>query len=381
MEECKSLSLAQSYELTVAGYDFTKTQKRLLYEIVKNVQSLYKGIDVRERQKAKDTKLDFVNLLGQWYIIPIKAIIGENNNNYKNLKESLEDMTKKLIRVQDDGKTFSIVTFFDKIEFPEKEGIIRVRMTMSFYESMANISRGLTVYDYAIARSFPSIYAMRMYEFIVRWDNKPPRNVPLEALRNILGVNITVKKDGKTEIVRKYPNVNNFEENTLKVAKKQLDDPKYGSPYRFDYARFFDRKGKMLGYTISVYKDSKLLSEREQRYEYSRNHDSLYLELARPVFDKLKYLGFEREEIYPHLPLLKASVKYLPDILATLAELGGQSRESNITNPKGWIIFQLRRLLEERGIYVQPDGSVIVKENVTGDLFNQFAEEFTTGKR
>lgn len=346
----------------MSGLPFTKTQRRLLYEVIRNVQPLYKGVDVK---KQGDRPLNYSPFIEKIYTIPIKDILSEGNHNYNEFKESLVDMVHKMVLVKDDGRDFYTVSFVDFIHIPEGSGNIRIRMTTSFYQMMANIARGISVYDIDTIKKFPSLYTMNMYEYITRWDVKPPRYISLEELRTLTGVNEVVQNETtkKQDIKRKFQNAGDFEKSVLQVAKTQMDDPQYACAYKFDYERV--KKGKrIVGYNITVYKDAELLTDQEKRYDYKKTHDAVVFELSQPVIQKLKDIGFDYAGMRSNMALLRACEKVFPNFLALLSTLHGQVREKAMKKelektPQAYVIGSLKKMLEMRGIEVKPDGTII----------------------
>lgn len=375
-------TVAQSVDVTMSGLGYTKTQRRLLYEVIRNIQPLYKGVDVK---KQGGEPLNYSSFVDKVFSIPIKDILSDGNRNYAEIKESLLDMIHKLVLVKDDGKDFYVVNFVDMLHIPEGSGVVRIRMTTSFYKMMANIASGISVYDIDIIKKFPSLYTMNMYEYITRWDDKPPRVIALEELRKMTGVNEVVKDDKtKKEVInRKFPNTGDFEKCVLQVAKEQMEDPQYACAYTFDYERVTKGR-KIIAYKITVYKDSKLLTEGEKRYEYKKVHDTVNLELTQPVIQKLKDIGFDYAGIRSNIAMFNAcEKKAFGNFLGILSTLHSTIREKQMkkelkTTPQAYVIGALRKMLQARGIEVKADGTVITgmkKQIVEAEPGNERTEK------
>ena len=119
------MTVAQSVDVTMSGLGYTKTQRRLLYEVIRNIQPLYKGVDVK---KQKGEPLNYSSFVDKVFSIPIKDILSDGNHNYNEFKDSLLDMIHKLVLVKDDGKDFYVVNFVDMLHIPEGSGVVRIRM-------------------------------------------------------------------------------------------------------------------------------------------------------------------------------------------------------------------------------------------------------------
>lgn len=316
----------QSYILTVAKYDFSVYEKRILYRLVEMAQK-----DVPQPLRDNIRKVEPSDC-GVNVTMPVADILkDETDNNYEIAKKSFKSLATKGIEYED--KDIWLCTSI--IEHPKIEkgsGIAKFHIYKPVWECILDFSKGYRKYELATAMSFKSVYSMRMYELMS--GQTDPLYQSFEDLKE------------RFKLKGKYKIVSMFIERCLEPAKKELDE---SSPYSFTYkaekVKSRGRNGeKIVGFTF--YPHFKMKNRDEELYKKELNAKignitGRFGMLDKNVSDYLLYnLDIPKESINSNKEVFLQAQKVFPDLVSVLAEIGPKMREKG--KPIGYLINTLK---------------------------------------
>lgn len=368
-----NLMIGQSMELTFLGGDFSVSQRRILYEVLKACQYIYKGVNV---SRDKFNLLDFSNMLGTEYVIPIRSIF-PGNYSQQDAKDCVTGVAGKIFTHLNREGGIVAENLFTRAEIMPKSGSLAVEMSSVFYKYLSNIQRGITFYDYNVVKNFSSKYAMKMFEIISRGDlfRDGQRRFKVTELRRLLGVDYfdTIKDEenkNKRVLKSKYKKPAEFEREVLNVAKEQFDDPKYKSPYTFSYTRDYDDH-KNLYYVIQITCIEKYLTNSDQEYRRNKVVERTLQGIHEDVLRKLQTLDWSIADLMKNANLLKNASKFIPkdEMIEIISQIYCLGRERKVDDPVLYMVGGLRKQLEKRNVNLNIDGT-INEQSVDDQTYN-----------
>lgn len=320
--------IIQSYLVTSARYDFSVYEKRIIYRLVEICQAALEG------QKLKGyimNDLLFDEL--KEVIMPISAFLkDEKDENYVLAKKALLDLNNKVIEYED-SEIWKPIRI---IEMPKliKKGYVRFVLHKEIYEALLNFSKGFRKYELKTAMGFESVYAMRFYELL---SGKEGESISY----SIENLKIMFK------IENKYKLTSDVIRWVVMPAQKELNEK---APLGFKYSLIYDNsKGrgrkKVKGLKFHVFRNNKNVDEWLESKELKKQ-TALTWDLDKMVINYLKenYL-FDTDEIKHNRDLFIEASKKL-DIMKVLSDKRRIANDK--TNPKGYIINTLRKMLSEK---------------------------------
>lgn len=321
MAKINNKDVLQSYVLTTAKYDFNVYEKRFLYRLVELAQSEVQGLDFRnDCRKIEHDLFGFVNIT-----MPIASMLkDENDKNYKQIKDALQSLQKKLITYEDDEvwESISIIAF---PVIKKYSATVTCTLHPKIWDCMLDFSKGFRKYELQTAMQFDSIYAMRFYELLS--GQTTPLSYGIDELKE------------RFQVADKYKRVNDFIRFVIEPAKAELDEK---SPYSFTYK--INKKGRTY-HSITffpVYKSEYRDSDLEKRNLQKKVAVSWFL--AKNEKDYLVHnFDFTSAEIKQHLDLFKQASNNL-DLIDFLSKV--KPRANRAKNPKGYVIASLKSQLK-----------------------------------
>lgn len=332
-----------SYLFTVAKYDFSIYEKRIIYRLLDLAQEEIKGIMIKDHlYKIHKTECD------RKITMPVRWILrDEEDKNYMIAKKAFKSLANKGLEYEDD----KIWTYINIIAAPKVDktgGFVTFTVFDEVWQCLLNFSEGFRKYELFTAMRFKSTYSMRLYELMS--GQKLPLTFVGEAFESLCD---------RFKLPKSMRGTQAFEKYVLDIAKVELDAY---SPYSFIYQRETvpsrGRNGlKVVGYTFIPVE---LPQNRDSELEKTRLEAKLGSitgpnGMLKPhVVTVLEHFGFTKEEINRNKKLfINAQLTFTPDglidklghIRTSAFKRGRQVRE--ITNIKGYIIGALKIALQE----------------------------------
>ena len=223
-----------SNKIVLSRSNFSVPQRKILVAIISVISPVLNGVLTENKNHLP------LNLTsGNFQEIEYKASALSLPGNYDELRKALEELCTRGVFIETDEIHFGS-TLIAEYEFNKSTEYIKLHVSKKLYSILLDLTQGYTIYQTQVLLSFSSIYAMRMYEIIAKWRNKPKFYVSLEELRYL------------TDTQNKYANTKDFKKRVLDAAKSQLDASDI-TDLKFDYAE--RKKGKkVLGFDIFIQK-------------------------------------------------------------------------------------------------------------------------------
>jgi plasmid replication initiation protein len=174
-----SLKIIQPNIITSARYNYSVTEKRVIYHIIKTVQ---------DKMKSGISETLFGDML---LSIPMEALV--KHDNYRRVKDNLLSLRRKSFAITTDidptGKGedgFLIIGFINFAEYDSKTGKVEFEVSRKMVPYLLELAKGFTSYTLGVALSLKSEYSQRMYEFCSRFKDTGVWNINIEELRKTL---------------------------------------------------------------------------------------------------------------------------------------------------------------------------------------------------
>ena len=322
MKAIENKDILQSHILTMAKYDYSVHEKRILYRLVELAQCEIEGLDFRK--DCRKIEHDLFGLID--ITLPISSLLnGEEDKNHKVVKDALTRLSQKyfIYEVDDIWEKINIVVF-PKIQ--KRSSTVSFTIHPKIWDCMLDFSKGFRKYELKTAMSFESVYSMRFYELLSGQTN--PISYTIEYLKD------------RFQIVDKYKQINDFVKRVIEPAKKELDEK---SPYTFEYK--INKTGrKFTSITFFPVYQPQFRNDDLERKELQKQVSPGMI-LGRQSTDYLRHsFDFTTAEIKQNLEIFtQASKKF--DLIEFLSKVKPRANRAN--NPKGYVIASIKSQLKK----------------------------------
>ncbi len=321
--EDSNKDLIQSYVLTTAKYDFSVTEKRILYRLVELCQFATEGQKLNKDYAIQLGVFENMHKITLAHHLLLKH--GESEN-YTEVKKALKSLRNKTIEYNSNG-VWKVMGIIELPKFFEK-GYVEFVVHPEIYQSILDFSKGFRKYELVTAMSFDSVFSMRFYELLS--GQKKALTYTIDQLKIMF------------KVEDKYKLNADFIRYVVDKAKDELDEK---SPYSFKYKKNMHGR-KIVSITFYPVYIAKNRDPNLEKRELQKKA-SLSWDLDRIVVNYLKEnFGFTDKEIKNNLDLLKVASKELDDLMFLLSELRGPSKTKK--NPKGWTIGAIKTALDKK---------------------------------
>lgn len=335
--------IKQSNYITTARYDYSPTEKRILYRVVEKAWE-YRLANA-EYFKSHDGELVVKKHVE--FTMPITAFMTEeqyqdgSGKYYQDVVGAFKSLVDKRISFigKDEFSFGGILNFADK---NKGEGTITFMVHKFVWQSALNFTRGFTKLDLEIAMQFKCAYTMRFFELIKEWQDRGTFTLSVQELREMFGCQ------------DKYPLMNDFKRYVIDKANKELDDNSYLS---FDY--YSNKVGREIrSFTFTIKEVRKNLSATKEQQQLIENNPEAALpwDIRTWIINKL---GIEKKQLYSNMNTFYELYRLFPnDTIREMEEtfqyiinVQGKRPQTNvglfITNLKAKIKNEKERLAEE----------------------------------
>lgn len=373
-----------SYLFTMAKYDFSIYEKRIIYRLLELAQKEIEGLLIKDhlyKVHKPDNRRRIVTM-------PVASILrGEQDNNYAIAKKAFRSLATKGLEYEDD----KIWTFINIIASPKVDktgGFVTFDVYDEIWQCFLDFTSGFRKYELATAMQFKSTYTMRMYELL------SGQTGPLTYIDSFNSNSFTDLCE-RFKLPKTMRATQAFETKILDVAKAELNAH---APYSFTYKRETvksrGRNGeKVIGYTffpVSIQKNRDPELENTRLAAKVGNISGRYGMLEQEVSNMLLHLGFTKEEINANKNKTlfvdaqkQLGVEGMVDALEKIRQ--SALRNKRVSNLKGYIISGLRTMLKEIDdltnveVPAIPNTATSSKGNLN-EMLNNLANQFNANK-
>lgn len=290
----KNEIISQSNALTSSRYDFSSTEKNVIYHIIKKVRH-----DYVEGTMQRDL---FDNLIVHINARDLANIADEDHT--KRARKALRDLRHKDIEIEDEQGNWLNVGFINYAKHIARTKTYEVEVSREIMPHLVELARNFTSYSLTVAISLKSKYSQRFYEWAHQYIGRQKKEffLDIENLRQMLklGKGYSQKQDMKRFII----------DVAMKELKTAFDDNRsdlwleYREQGRGKETRFFfkihtkeDEEAEKIRFNevrkleLYVYNTAKQIFKRDQKF-CDRILKALDFDpdKIQPVFDKLTKL-------------------------------------------------------------------------------------------
>lgn len=306
--------IIQSYIMTVAKYDFTVDEKRVLSHIIEFLQPLLEGKKLRGRIEQ--------NLFDDYCVeVPLSYFI-DDSCNYKRIKDAIIKLNDKKFEYEDEN-CWQIIRL---IEMPKIEkGVVKFCLSSKLVDVFLNFSKGYTKYMLDVSLSFSSVYTMRLYELLAGQQ----KEITFSIKR--------LKEMWQIDQMKAYERTNNFIQRVIIPAQKELKEK---GTWGFDFKLI--RQGRAyskIQFTPIIY-NQRISQEIIHADAIRRNQLSNFYDYEMRKF-LINICGFSSREMKNNFLTLKKFATIQGDmVLEKLKTIWERAKDAR--NPKGYMITSIQ---------------------------------------
>lgn len=340
VDTIKNYVVTKSNSLIEAHYELTLTEQKIILFFVSKIR-----LDDKDFHRYTISVDEFCKLIGY-----------KGRPRYTELSEITKKLLSRVLEIKVGNKLrqFQWVSF---VEYNTGEGSITLEFHEKLKPFLLKLKKEFTSYKLKNVMELNSIYSIRLYEILKKWQSLKKIEIPLTDLRKMVGA------------TNKYKEYSNFKKKVLNVAKKELQEK---TDISFDYEE--TKKGRKvvaICFYIKVLNNSPMISqiENDNNLESENKNtdiiedddwfDSLYKELQF-LFKKHEIKGLTKTLVRRWIDQAEktwGSLKYIQ-----IRKIAKETLENDqVNNPIGYITHIIQTGKEN--IYVEPK-KIIRRERI-----------------
>lgn len=253
--------VVKANELVMSQLDLTKREYRVFLAHISQITQDDRG--------AEDLSIKITQLCELSDV--------ETQNLYSEIDDIANRLTDKKIRVEegDDGKRVGgYFNLYSSCKYKEETGEIVGTFTQKMKPMLLELKSHFTMYLRRHAMSLRSMYAMRFYEILKRYDHRESFSLSVERLRKIFNLE------------EKYQRFADLRRRVIDQAKEELDQQ---SDVSFNYTVVRDGNRPVeIDFDIIDQEDHKLPNITNPQSQYADDFDRLPQNKKEEVYEKAK---------------------------------------------------------------------------------------------
>jgi len=297
--------VVKSNDLIISRYNLSLAEQRLILQVISMID-----------KDDEDFKDYYVSISG--YL----NLIGNNSNNYYQIKKFVEELLKKPLHIPLQNGNFLICNWFSSIVYLSEKGTLVCRFDPHLKPYLLQLKNHFTSYRLENILKLKSKYSIRLYEVLKRYEKIKEIKIPLDNLREYLSIPKTYKYND----IRKQ------------ILQPSLEDLKEYTDIIFDYYEIKDGK-KVAKLKFVIYLNKRNITDTDHE-----NDKCLYEEPVNTLNDDLEVLI----KALPEAERTKSIEAYLSKCLQTYDAkyLLHQIKYVVEQKPKNFIAY-LKKAIEE----------------------------------
>lgn len=187
--------VVKANDLIRARYNLTLNEQRIILYSVSLLDRDVEDFDVVRFQVSDLTKL-----------------LDTTKKRYTEFREIIRDLRRKEVIINTEESEL-VTSWLSSMEYIKDEGIVELEFSKKLIPYLLQLKEKFTRYELKNILNLQNKHSIRVYELLKSWEyRKEPREIPLEDLRNYLGI-------GEDEYLR----FSNFESRVLKITKDEIN--------------------------------------------------------------------------------------------------------------------------------------------------------------
>ena len=216
-KELKYKIIRQPYRITMARWNYTVIQKRILTKIIAKLQremvSLEKGINIGQLDlfKTNNDSVELSFLLND---------LVKNSNNYAVVKEALKKLRNIDIEIvlpevrekknKPRDEEIVLTGLIERAVIRKHERTVKITMHKATALELIKVSHGLTYFAEEVMYLSNNSYTQKIYEIICHWKSKDVYTITVDEFRKLVAIE------------DKYPQTKLLIRDIIKPAQKEL---------------------------------------------------------------------------------------------------------------------------------------------------------------
>ena len=305
------MQLIQSYIFSVARVSLSVIEQRILLHIVQSAQSYAKADLVKNMQKGQPVDIDNVRIVMQ-----LRDVLSNKSCDTSLVVDAVKSLESRVMSYYDSvRKEWQITPLIYNCRYQVGSGQVSFYVSRSVFQAMLDFSKGFRQYDYDVAMSLSSAYAVRFYILFCRQTK--PVEWSIVQLRNMFC------------LTDEYTQTRDFIKRVVEQSKQLLDKKGCNT---FSY-KVNKRGGRIV--SITFYPITKESNESTLTAKLSVSNlvsKALYVMLTSDA-------GFTYNELARNKTTL-SKFEHVPECLSVLVDIINRSMVKE--RPKGYIIAAMK---------------------------------------
>lgn len=319
------MELTQSFLFSITRVKLGLYEQRILTKIVEFAQKALKG-ENRNVPKKIVSKLPNTHVA-----IKVAGLLDEGNDHYNHVYSAARSLMGRRFEYFDpDTKTWHGSPLIYNVTLRQSSGVLDFYVDTTLIDVILDMRKGWKAYDLETALTLPSPAAVRLYVLLSKQES--PLTLKVDWLKHMFGVE------------DKYKQTNDFIKKVIDPAAAALTAANVVS---FTYSKVTEhnepiKKGqKCAALTLFPIRPKE---KKECAAQISSHAEQVAFIAARKYLQT--YSGFTDADLRIHNKTIKPFAVTVPDCISVLFGIDKISQRSSITNPKGFIISQMRDAIE-----------------------------------
>jgi plasmid replication initiation protein len=329
-KELKYKIIRQPYRITMARWNYTVIQKRILTKIIAKLQremvSLERGIHIGQLDlfKTNNDSVELSFLLND---------LVKNSNNYAVVKEALKKLRNIDIEIvlpavkekknKPRDEEIVLTGLIERAVIRKHERTVKITMHKATALELIKVSHGLTYFAEEVMYLSNNSYTQKIYEIICHWKSKDVYTITVDEFRKLVAIE------------DKYPQTKLLIRDIIKPTQKELLE--IGDVY-------FVFTATKKGNTITAF--NFIIKTRFKDAEENRKHILLREDAINILKKGLHFNELQTKEIWKLVSNLETIVKVHGKITSLWVKLFNKERV--VENIPAWVIASLKNEFPEQ---------------------------------
>ena len=182
------MELVQSWLTTIARYNFSIYEQRILLQVINYAQEKFRGLILRDNLRKLAHPFRDASI-----VLPISSVLGEHDQHYSRVKSAVVALQSKQLQMYDTQRhTWFSSPLVLQAAIKERSGMLHLVVPKEFYDTLFDLTSGWSAYDINVALSLQRPYSVRWYAMVNHASK--PFVISIEQLKATFGVSNQYKQ-------------------------------------------------------------------------------------------------------------------------------------------------------------------------------------------